>query len=185
MSETKIIKEVGNGYGALKFNVRLAAVNALTGKEDQVWEKLGDVGDVQLTQIMQAQILGLTQNNCVKDVTGTLRTVNANSTMTGFQLYAGTGGAAAAVTDYQLGTQAPGNAGAYGPQFSSAVNTTTGAYQVWQTFGVPTISTTYTEISLNVTIGSYTFQIARDYNGSGVTCSTIQYLAATYTITPS
>jgi hypothetical protein len=135
---------------------------------------------------MCAQIFDTTQTTVVKDTGGTSRTVSANSTVSAVNIVAGTGGTTAAVTDYQLGTQVTSPAGA-GSQAATVntVNTSTGVVTLTANMNGPSSSTTYKEIGIYITIGSYVFQVARDYNSSGWSVSTTQYLAVTYTITPS
>ena len=174
------------GYGSLKFNLRVAVVDKETGEESQVYVKENDVGDVQLTQMMCANLFDTTQTTVVKDTGGTARTVSANTAITGVNIVAGTGGTTAAVTDYQLGAIVSSPAGA-GTQAATVgtVNTTTGVVLLTANMNGPSSTTTYKEIAIYVTTASYTFQVARDYYSSGWPVSTTQYLAVTYTITPS
>jgi hypothetical protein len=173
-------------YGALKFNLRVSVIDSETGEESQVWEKIGDVGDVQLVQLICAQIFATSQSSCVKDTGGTLRTISAGSSVTAVQIVAGTGGTTAAVTDYQLGTIVSSPAGA-GTQTATVntVSTTAGTVTLTANMNGPSSATTYKEVGIYVTIATYTVQVARDYNSGGWSVSTTQYLAVTYTITPS
>lgn len=171
------------GYGSVKFNVNVAVIDQQTGMRTQIWEKINDVGDVQLVQLLCANLFGAAQS-AVKDITGTNRSVAANSAVTAIQIVAGTGGAAAVVTDYKLGAIVPGGQGTQNATVNT-VDTTTGAVTLTANMLAPASTITYKEIGVYVTIGGNTFQVARDYNDTGWTVTTMQYLQVTYTITPS
>jgi hypothetical protein len=172
------------GCGALKFNLRVSVVDKETGEESQVFEKIGDVGDVQLVQMLCAQLFNTTQTSVVKDTGGTLRTISAGNATTAVYIVAGTGGTTAAVTDYQLGTQATGSTGNQTATVN-AVSTSAGTVTLTANMQGPASNTTYHEVGIYIANSSYTIQVARDYNSTGWAVTTTQYLAVTYTITPS
>lgn len=193
------LKRRVTGYGALKFQVEVAVMDKATGKVskiprkwwqiwkpklvDNIWRKKGDVGDVQFVQLIAAW-LGSAQSSCVKNTSGTAESISAGATPTAVNVVAGTGGTTAAVTDYTLGAQVSGGPGSQTATIG-AVNTTTGVLQITANMQGPASATTYKEIGIYLTISSYTIQICRDYNSSGWSVSTTQYLSVTYTLTPS
>lgn len=171
--------------GKLKVAIRVSVKDKNTNEESQVWTDEHDIGTVQQTQIFEAQLLNKTQTTAVKDITGTAETVSANSTISAVDVVAGTGGTTAAVTDYVLGAQSSDGQGSQAATVN-AVSTSTGVFTVTANMSAPSSGTiVYHEVGITITIGSYTFLITRDYNGTGWSVDTTHYLAVTYTITPS
>ena len=171
--------------GDVHLKVKVAVINKETGKEEQVFVDDEHGGTVQLSQIICANVLGATQTTVVKDTGGVARTVTAGTGPTLVQVVAGTAGSAAAVTDYTLNTQVGSTQGAQTATVGT-VNTSTDVFTVTANMAAPGSGTTvYKEVGIYVTISTFVFCIARDYNSGGWSVDTLHYLAVTYTVTIS
>ena len=131
---------------------------------------------------VQAGILNQAPSNTVKDTSNTARTLTANSAHSALTGRAGTNAAAAAVTDYMLGTETE-------TQASVTVNanpntgTTSGTFTV--TFTITAgADRLYTEVGLTVVQQTWTFLITHDVF-AGLNVSNTGTLAVTYTFTNS
>jgi hypothetical protein len=183
---------IGNFGG--KISCKVQVIDKETGKVLDETDAPGDLGTLQLAQIMCANMLDTTQTSAVKDITGTARTVSANSTISSVSVVAGTGSGgessgnstAASVTDYALGAIVSGSQGTQTATINSPSgwsSGTSGTFTITANMAAPSSSTTYYEVGIEITIGSYTFLIAHNVNTSGWSVGTTQYLAVTFTQT--
>jgi hypothetical protein len=177
-----------------KVSCKVQVIDKETGKVVQETDAPGDLGTLQAAQIMCANMLDTAQTSAVKDITGTARTVSANSAVSAVNVVAGTGSGgestgsstAASVTDYALGAIVSGTQGTQTATINSPSgwsSGTSGTFTITANMAAPSSATTYYEVGIEITIGSYTFLIAHNVNTSGWSVSTTQYLAVTFTQT--
>jgi hypothetical protein len=170
--------------GQICIKVRVAVVDKKTGEESQVHESTRDMSVANFIYLSIDNIFGRAQ--VAVDITGTNRSITANTAVTAVNVVAGTGTTSPLWSDYALQTPVSGGAGsataiigAYSGSGSS------GSFTISGNMSSPNSTTVYHEVGIYLTLSGYQFMIAHDVSATGWSVDTSHYLAVTYTITQS